>query len=141
MLSEAYYSYITYRLKNIEKLPYPEGIFWEDPGFPPSIGVPYGIARDFFYSGHTGFMLFCCIYWGRLKLPVLAWFSRLGLVFVILVLLATRVHYIIDVVAAVIFSLQIDRFLLVHSHWFDKLFTVIYNLFMVGANKVRQLWQ
>lgn len=38
-------------------------VYWDEPGFPPSIGVPYGITSDYFYSGHTGMMLFSLLFW------------------------------------------------------------------------------
>lgn len=49
------------------------------------------------------------------------------LVIVVLVLLITRVHYIIDIVGGVVFTLWIDRFLLPRVVWFDYLFTCLYN--------------
>ena len=95
-------------IKNIEKLPYPEGYYWEYPGEPPSIGVPYGKTRDFFYSGHTGLMVYCWLLYSRRKQPsnleiIAKYISFVGIWFVMFALLITRVHFSIDIVAAWIF--------------------------------------
>lgn len=34
----------------------PTGGFWDFPGLP-SLMVPYGLASDFYYSGHTGYFV------------------------------------------------------------------------------------
>jgi hypothetical protein len=89
--------------KNIERFPYPPGIRWDAP-FIPSFTVPYGITRDYFYSGHTGLMLFCTFWWQKLGYTWLYRFSLTLTPFVVLVLLSTRVHYSIDIIAAIIFT-------------------------------------
>ena len=38
-------------------LPTPEGMIWRYPGFP-SLLVTYGVANDFFFSGHTAIAVF-----------------------------------------------------------------------------------
>ena len=38
-------------------LPLPDGIIWSDPGMP-SLLITYGVANDFFFSGHTGIAVF-----------------------------------------------------------------------------------
>lgn len=93
-------------MQNIERFPYPPHIIWDAPVIP-SLTVPYGITRDYFYSGHTGLMLFCTFWWKHLGYNFL-YFPSLALTpVVILVLLSTRVHYSIDIVAAVIFTFWI----------------------------------
>jgi hypothetical protein len=34
---------------------FPDGGIWDYPGFP-SFVIPYGLARDFYFSGHCGFV-------------------------------------------------------------------------------------
>ena len=60
-------------IQNSYKLPYPEGIYWADQGVP-SLGVPYGITRDFFYSGHTGFMVFSVGLWSATRFKMMKYF-------------------------------------------------------------------
>jgi hypothetical protein len=82
-------------------MPYPQGFIFESPGIP-SIGVPYGKARDFFYSGHTGFMTFCTALVASTKSKFMKYFMVFGTIQVITMLLITRVHYSIDVFAGFI---------------------------------------
>jgi len=44
-------------------MPYPPGIISYQPVVP-CFSVPYGITRDFFYSGHTGLMVYSYFLWG-----------------------------------------------------------------------------
>ena len=44
---------------------FPQGYFWDYPGFP-SLVIPYGRTSDFFFSGHTGFLTICCLEWYHL---------------------------------------------------------------------------
>lgn len=84
-------------------MPYPPGFIFESQGIP-SFAVPYGITRDFFYSGHTGFMVFSCSIWSATKSKFMKCFMIIGTVQVIWLLLITRVHYAIDVFAGFVFS-------------------------------------
>lgn len=59
------------------------------------------------------------------------------LAIVVLVLLITRVHYIVDVIGGAVFALWIDRFLLPKVIWFDYAFTCIYKVLMQGYVFVR----
>src|SRR5258708_22698855 len=47
-------------------LPAPPGIIWHHPGFP-SLLVTYGVANDFFFSGHTAISVFGAIELARLR--------------------------------------------------------------------------
>jgi hypothetical protein len=40
----------------------PAGGFWDFPGIP-SLMVPYGLASDFYYSGHTGYFVLILREW------------------------------------------------------------------------------
>lgn len=59
------------------------------------------------------------------------------LAIVVIVLLITRVHYIVDVIGGAVFALWIDRFLLPKVIWFDYAFTCIYKVLMQGYALVR----
>ena len=88
----------------------PQGFYWEYPGFY-SLTVPYGWTNDFFFSGHIGACALCmlefwpskwrmesrskCIMWG---------ISLLSLFAQIFVMLVTRGHYTIDLIAGLVFA-------------------------------------
>ncbi|MAG93403.1 MAG: hypothetical protein CMJ48_06605 [Planctomycetaceae bacterium] len=85
-------------------LPAPEMIIWESPGFP-SLLVTYGVANDFFFSGHTGIAVFGAVELGRLN-------GRSGVVLGTLValyeasaVLLLRAHYTMDVLTGILAAL------------------------------------
>lgn len=53
-------------------LPPPAGMIWHYPGFP-SLLVTYGVANDFFFSGHTAVAVLGAVELGRLGRPWLRW--------------------------------------------------------------------
>jgi len=83
--------------------PFPQGFYWEDPGFP-SLVVPYGRGSDFFFSGHSGFLVICASEWHKLKMPKIRNFVIGTLLYTILILLVYRIHYSIDIFTGVIFA-------------------------------------
>ena len=77
-------------------LPAPPGIIWHDPGFP-SLLVTYGVANDFFFSGHTAISVLGAIELARLRR---AWLTLLAACVVLLevaAVLVLRAHYTMDV--------------------------------------------
>ncbi len=79
-------------------LPPPPGIIWRDPGMP-SLLVTYGVANDFFFSGHTALAVLGAAEVSHLApgwLAAAAWAVALGEMAVVLVL---RAHYTLDVIA------------------------------------------
>src|SRR5258707_5387061 len=77
-------------------LPAPPGIIWHNPGFP-SLLVTYGVANDFFFSGHTAIAVFGAIALARLRR---AWLPALPVclvLFEIAAVLVLRAHYTMDV--------------------------------------------
>ncbi len=77
-------------------LPAPPGIIWHDPGCP-SLLVTYGVANDFFFSGHTAIAVFGAIELARLRR---AWLTSLAVcvvLFEIAAVLVLRAHYTMDV--------------------------------------------
>lgn len=92
----------------------------------PSIVVPYGKSRDFFYSGHTGFMVFALLLWLKVKYLRMVILTMAGLCFVVLTLISTRVHYDCDIFAGCVVSIQIVYFVQKYLVWIDKLFSSPY---------------
>jgi hypothetical protein len=81
-------------------LPTPPGMIWRDPGFP-SLLVTYGVANDFFFSGHTAIAVL-----GAIEIAKIApwWMAAAGGLIAFLeaaTVLVLRAHYTMDVLAAV----------------------------------------
>lgn len=81
-------------------LPAPPGIIWRHPGAP-TLLVTYGVANDFFISGHTAIAVLGAL-WATAVLPwwaaVIAMVMALGEAITVLIL---RAHYTMDVLAAI----------------------------------------
>ncbi len=114
-------------------------MIWTAPSFI-SFTVPYGITRDFFYSGHTGMMFFCSLWWKQLGHQWIFRISLLLTIFVVLVLLSTRVHYSIDIIGGVFFTLWIRRFLLPHVKYFDLFWSTLFNLLFKMLRYIKSLF-
>lgn len=67
-------------------------MYWVYPGLP-SIVVPYGDGADFYYSGHTGFMLMTVFFLRRFNYIWCSYLAIGGLLFMMTVLLLYRGHY------------------------------------------------
>jgi len=83
--------------------PFPEGYYWESPGVP-SFVVPYGRGSDFFFSGHSGFLVICACEWNKLGFKRVRNFVLGVAAYTIMILLIYRIHYSIDVFTGVIFA-------------------------------------
>jgi len=83
--------------------PFPEGYYWDAPMLP-SLVVPYGRGSDFFFSGHSGFLVICASEWHKIKMPKMRNFSICVAIYTIFVLLTYRIHYSIDIFTGVIFA-------------------------------------
>lgn len=89
-------------------LPPPPGMLWHYPGFP-SLLVTYGVANDFFFSGHTAVAVLGAIELGRLGKP---WLRLAGVALAILevtVVLALRAHYTMDVFTGAVAALYVAQ--------------------------------
>lgn len=87
-------------------LPPPAGMLWHYPGFP-SLLVTYGVANDFFFSGHTAVAVLGAVEMGRLGRPWLRW-AGIGLaIFEMTVVLALRAHYTMDVFTGAVAALYV----------------------------------
>ena len=89
-------------------LPPPAGMIWHYPGMP-SLLVTYGVANDFFFSGHTAIAVFGATELMRLRR---AWLSALGVcvvAFEIAAVLVLRAHYTMDVFAGALAALWVAQ--------------------------------
>ena len=94
-------------------LPAPPGAIWHYPGFP-SLLVTYGVANDYFFSGHTAIAVLGAT---ELRRAGKRWLTALGVaivVFEVLTVLILRAHYTMDVFTGLITGLYAahlaDRF-------------------------------
>ena len=85
-------------------LPAPPGMLWHYPGFP-SLLVTYGVANDFFFSGHTAVAVLGALELGRLGRPWLRWAGWAVALFEMAVVLTLRAHYTMDVFTGAIAAL------------------------------------
>lgn len=81
----------------------PDDFIWDYPGFP-SIMVYYGESSDFFYSGHVGVCLFLALENFAHDNLITGVFSLLLMVLTGFIMIISRAHYFIDIVAGIVFS-------------------------------------
>ena len=89
-------------------LPPPPGMLWHYPGFP-SLLVTYGVANDFFFSGHTAVAVLGAVELGRLGRT---WLKVAGIavaLFEVTVVLALRAHYTMDVFTGAVAALYVAQ--------------------------------
>ncbi len=103
-------------------LPAPPRMVWHYPGFP-SLLVTYGVANDYFFSGHTAIAVFAATQLARFERR---WLTLLGVgvvFFEITTVIVLRAHYTMDVFTGIVTALwvaavsdriapPVDRFLL-----------------------------
>jgi hypothetical protein len=77
-------------------LPAPPNAIWHNPGFP-SLFVTYGVAHDYFFSGHTAIAVLGAGELTRVGRPWLTAFAVSIVVFEMFAVLALRAHYTMDV--------------------------------------------
>lgn len=106
-------------------LPFPTGYWWNHPGIP-SLVVPYGRGSDFFFSGHTGFVIICLCEWRKNKNSAMTKFIGIGGIYTMFVLILFRIHYIIDIFAGVIVSHWCFMIVDKHKEIIDDTFTGAY---------------
>jgi membrane-associated phospholipid phosphatase len=88
----------------LSALPAPEGMIWRSPGVP-SLLVTYGVANDFFFSGHTAIAVLGARELGRLRSRVLASLGAAVALLEALAVIALRAHYTMDVFAGAVTAL------------------------------------
>jgi hypothetical protein len=105
-------------------IPPPPNMIWHDPGFP-SLLVTYGVATDFFFSGHTAIAVFGATQLIRIGKP---WLTALALVVVVFeatTVIVLRAHYTMDVFTGVLAALWVAMML-------DRLAPPVDRLFVRG---------
>ena len=85
-------------------LPAPPGAIWHYPGFP-SLLVTYGVANDYFFSGHTAIAVLGAIELTRARKPWLNGVAFGIVLFEISAVLVLRAHYTMDVFTGLIAGL------------------------------------
>jgi membrane-associated phospholipid phosphatase len=95
-------------LQALCSLPVPPGIIWHDPGFP-SLLVTYGVANDFFFSGHTAIAVFGAIEIARLRRKWLTVLAICVVIFEIAVVIVLRAHYTMDVFAGALAAMCVAQ--------------------------------
>lgn len=87
-------------------LPPPPGMIWHHPGFP-SLLVTYGVANDFFFSGHTAIAVFAAVELARLQKTWLTLCAILLVLFEVAAVIALRAHYTMDVFTGLLAALSV----------------------------------
>lgn len=106
-------------VQGIFAMTFPDGGIWDYPGFP-SFVIPYGLARDFYFSGHCGFIGINTAYMfdmGRKKSVLL---FLLIAPYVAYVLIMCRIHYTIDIPIGYMFGIYVYLSLRPHQHKIDR---------------------
>ena len=85
-------------------LPPPPGMIWHYPGFP-SLLVTYGVANDFFFSGHTAIAVFGAVELARLQKTWITVCAILLVLFELAAVIALRAHYTMDVFTGLLAAL------------------------------------
>jgi hypothetical protein len=93
-------------MQGLVALPAPPNAIWHYPGFP-SLLVTYGVANDYFFSGHTAIAVL-----GATELVRLGrrWLTALAVMVVLLeiaTVLILRAHYTMDVFTGIVTALYI----------------------------------
>jgi hypothetical protein len=81
----------------------PEGYNWGWPGWF-SITVPYGKTDDFFYSGHVGVCMIMYLEFSAVGWYWMSIYSLFTMGFQIILMLALRSHYTIDIISGIVFA-------------------------------------
>ena len=87
-------------------LPAPPSAIWHYPGFP-SLLVTYGVANDYFFSGHTAIAVFATTELARLKIRWVTATAWMIVAFEIVTVLALRAHYTMDVFTGLVAALWV----------------------------------
>jgi membrane-associated phospholipid phosphatase len=87
-------------------LPQPENMIWHNPGVP-SLLVTYGVANDFFFSGHTSVAVYGAFEVSRLGRRWLTLGAIAVVIFEMATVLTLRAHYTMDVFAGAVTALLV----------------------------------
>jgi len=101
--------------------PYPAGYYWDSPGFP-SFVAPYGRGSDFFFSGHSGFLVLMANEWNTWGKKKMRNYVLINLVYTIFILIVYQAHYSIDIFTGVFFADYCYRRIDSHKEKIDAFF-------------------
>jgi hypothetical protein len=87
----------------------PYGMIWHYPGCP-SLLVTYGVATDFFFSGHTAIAVWGGLEIGRLRFKGSALLGALVALFEASTVIVLRAHYTMDVFTGIVVALLIGGY-------------------------------
>ena len=93
-------------MQALVSLPTPPDMIWHDPGFP-SLLVTYGVAGDYFFSGHTAVAVFGATELARLGRRWLTALAVLVVLFEVGTVLVLRAHYTMDVFTGLVAALWV----------------------------------
>jgi PAP2 superfamily C-terminal len=89
-------------------LPAPPNAIWHYPGFP-SLLVTYGVANDYFFSGHTAIAVLAALELARIGRRWLTALAILIVAFEIATVLVLRAHYTMDVFTGLVTALYVSH--------------------------------
>lgn len=95
-------------MQALVSLPAPPGIIWHHPGVP-SLLVTYGVADDFFFSGHTAIAVFGATELARFRRTWLTVLAVCVVIFEIAAVLVLRAHYTMDVFAGALAAICVAQ--------------------------------
>ena len=87
-------------------LPAPENMIWHYPGFP-SLLVTYGVANDYYFSGHTAIAVLGATELARFGRRWVTGLAVLIVIFEVATVLVLRAHYTMDVFTGAIAALYV----------------------------------
>ena len=93
-------------MQALVSLPAPPNSIWHYPGFP-SLLVTYGVANDYFFSGHTAIAVFAATELARFRRSWITVLAVVIVIFEVLTVLVLRAHYTMDVFTGVIAALLV----------------------------------
>jgi hypothetical protein len=96
-------------MQGLTALPPPDGMIWRYAGVP-SLLVTYGVATDFFFSGHTSIAVWGGLEIGRLRFRGAAVLGTLVALFEASTVIVLRAHYTMDVFTGVVVALLVGAY-------------------------------
>lgn len=108
-------------------LPPPPGMIWHNPGFP-SLLVTYGVANDFFFSGHTAIAVFGAVELARLHKTWLTACAIFLVLFEVAAVIVLRAHYTMDIFTGLLAALCVAMISDPVRHWLSRLPTLARDL-------------
>jgi len=113
---------------------YPSDWIFDDPGLF-SLMVPYQKASDFYYSGHSGFLMMSTLEFIQMRLVSVAFINFLLMLFTGWMLITTRAHYTIgkvtldsDIVIGWTFAIYTYRVVYLYKKTWDNFFRKLFGI-------------